>query len=37
MLAVRIPTEERALGATYSEALGHVGRFFPTRPRTESR
>lgn len=37
MLAVRIPAEERALGAGYSEALGSVGRFFPTRHRMESR
>jgi methyltransferase len=29
VLAVRIPAEERALGTTYSEALGGVGRFFP--------
>lgn len=37
MLAVRIPAEERALGANYSEALGNLGRFFPTRRRIESR
>jgi methyltransferase len=37
MLAVRIPAEERALGANYSKALGSVGRFFPTRHRMESR
>ena len=30
MLAVRIPTEERALGANYSQAFGGVARFFPT-------
>jgi len=29
MLAVRIPAEERALGAHYSEAFGGVSRFFP--------
>jgi methyltransferase len=29
MLAVRIPAEERALGANYSEAFGAVARFFP--------
>ena len=29
ILAVRIPAEERALGATYSEAFGGVARFFP--------
>jgi methyltransferase len=29
MLAVRIPAEERALGASYSQAFGGVGRFFP--------
>jgi len=30
MLAVRIPAEERALGANYSRAFGGVARFFPT-------
>ena len=29
VLAVRIPTEERALGANYSQAFGGVSRFFP--------
>jgi methyltransferase len=29
MLAVRIPAEERALGANYSEAFESVSRFFP--------
>ena len=29
LLAVRIPAEERALGANYSEAFGGVARFFP--------
>jgi methyltransferase len=29
MLAVRIPAEERALGANYSEAFGTIARFFP--------
>jgi methyltransferase len=29
MLAVRIPAEERALGANYSQAFGSVARFFP--------
>jgi methyltransferase len=29
MLAVRIPAEERALGANYSEAFGSIARFFP--------
>jgi methyltransferase len=29
MLGVRIPAEERALGANYSEAFGGVSRFFP--------
>lgn len=29
MLAVRIPAEERALGASYSRAFGGVARFFP--------
>jgi methyltransferase len=29
ILAVRIPAEERALGSSYSEAFGAVGRFFP--------
>jgi methyltransferase len=29
LLAVRIPAEERALGANYSEAFGKVARFFP--------
>jgi hypothetical protein len=29
ILAVRIPAEERALGANYSEAFGKVSRFFP--------
>ncbi len=37
MLAVRIPAEEHALGTGYSEALGSVGRFFPSRHRIESR
>ncbi len=32
MLAVRIPAEERALGANYSAAFGDVGRFFPRLP-----
>ena len=32
MLAVRIPAEERALGANYSRAFGEVGRFFPRLP-----
>jgi methyltransferase len=29
LLAVRIPAEEHALGANYSEAFGKVSRFFP--------
>ena len=29
LLAVRIPAEERALGASYSHAFGRVARFFP--------
>ncbi len=29
ILAVRIPAEERALGANYSEAFGSIARFFP--------
>lgn len=33
MLAVRIPAEERALGASYSQAFARVGRFFPTSSR----
>ena len=32
VLAVRIPAEERALGANYSEAFGGVSRFFPHVP-----
>lgn len=29
VLAIRIPAEERALGASYKEAFGGVARFFP--------
>ena len=29
VLAIRIPAEERALGASYSDAFGAVARFFP--------
>lgn len=31
LLTVRIPSEERALGASYSQAFGGISRFFPRR------
>jgi len=36
MLAVRIPSEERELGAKYSEAFGGVSRFLPCRRATKT-
>ncbi len=33
LLAIRIPAEERALGARYAERLGSRGRFIPSPPR----